>query len=346
MLHFRVGVNAWQDQPLQALRSSNGKWQEAFVETAGGGLEFVLTDGNGTYDKLPDGSNYSIIEAGVYTLTDNQLSAPPDGAPFLVVSDLDGTMVGADATTLRFKQYWEAQAVLRGCRLVFSSGRTLVQYLELAEEKAGLLAQPDVFISAVGTRIYNYDSDGEWEEDAAWTATLDDGWSEQLVRDACTAAVVLCGHDRMHFRPEHEMNQHKITVGVHVHQLRAAEAHITSALSTAAVHAKLITSGMGDWRYLDVVPVGAGKLESLEYVRNRLQIAKERTLACGDSGNDIAMFEGDNLSVVVGNAQPDLTKWLDAAPVSLLADGRPRVYRATAEVADGIMQGLKHFGLY
>jgi hypothetical protein len=27
-------------------------------------------------------------------------------------------------------------------------------------------------------------------------------------------------------------------------------------------------------------------------------------------------------------------------------DGRPRVYRATAEVADGIMQGLKHFGLY
>lgn len=56
-------------------------------------------------------------------------------------------------------------------------------------------------------------------------ATLDDGWSEQLVRDACTAAVVLCGHDRMHFRPEHEMNQHKITVGVHVHQLRAAEVH-------------------------------------------------------------------------------------------------------------------------
>jgi hypothetical protein len=27
VLHFRVGVNAWQDQPLQALRSSNGKWQ-------------------------------------------------------------------------------------------------------------------------------------------------------------------------------------------------------------------------------------------------------------------------------------------------------------------------------
>jgi hypothetical protein len=54
------------------------------------------------------------------------------------------------------------------------------------------------------------------------------------------------------------------------------QAHITSALSTAAVHAKLITSGMGDWRYLDVVPVGAGKLESLEYVRNRLQIAKVR----------------------------------------------------------------------
>jgi len=59
------------------------------------------------------------------------------------------------------------------------------------------------------------------------------------------------------------------------------------------------------------------------------------------------MFEGDNLSIVVGNAQPDLVAWLDATSASTpLADGRPRLYRATEHVADGIVQGLQHFGLY
>lgn len=315
--------------------------------TGGGTLEFVLTDGDGQSDRPNDGGNYTITEAGVYSLADRVLSAPPGGAPFLVVSDLDGTMVGDDATTLRFKQYWQTQAVSRGCRLVYSTGRTLVQYLELAQEKEGLLAQPDALISAVGTRVYNYDGAGEWEEDAMWTTALDDQWSEQVVRDACASAVELCGDRRMHFRPEHEMNSHKLTCGVHVEALAAAETHLASALAAAGVQAKLIVSGKGDWRYLDIVPGGAGKLESLEYVRNRLNIPKERTLACGDSGNDIAMFEGDNLSIVVGNAQPDLVAWLDATSASTpLADGRPRLYRATEHVADGIVQGLQHFGLY
>ena len=81
-------------------------------------------------------------------------------------------MVGDDETTLRFKEYWESQAVLRGCRLVFSTGRTLSQYLELAEEKAGYIAQPDALISAVGTRVYNQVTPGAWEEDAGWTVRL------------------------------------------------------------------------------------------------------------------------------------------------------------------------------
>jgi len=97
-----------------------------------------------------------------------------------------------------------------------------------------------------------------------------------VVRDACASAVELCGDQRMHFRPEHEMNSHKLTCGVHVEALAAAETHLASALAAAGVQAKLIVSGKGDWRYLDIVPGGAGKLESLEYVRNRLNIPKVR----------------------------------------------------------------------
>lgn len=44
--------------------------------------------------------------------------------PLLLVSDLDGTMVGeSEEATAAFKAYWEAEAVPRGGVLVFNTGR-------------------------------------------------------------------------------------------------------------------------------------------------------------------------------------------------------------------------------
>mmetsp|Transcript_667 Transcript_667/g.1395 ORF Transcript_667/g.1395 Transcript_667/m.1395 type:complete len:417 (+) Transcript_667:100-1350(+) len=346
-VQYRLNQNEWRELPCTDTRSSAGRLREVFIETDGGDLEFVMTDGQGQFDKNQDGSNFQVSGSGVYSVNDGQLVAR-QGPRFMVVSDLDGTMVGDDATTLRFKTYWEEEAVWRGSVLVFSSGRTLEQYLELAAEKDGVIASPDALVSAVGTRVYTRLGQEQWEEDDAWTATLDEGWNEQVVLDSCTEAIELCGEDKMHFRPLHEMNAHKITCGIHVDVLEQAESCIQSTLDAANVKAKLIRSGQGDWRYLDIVPVGAGKLESLEYIRQQMGIPKERTVACGDSGNDIAMFEGENLSIVVGNAQPDLVAWLEqytpTAPV--LENGQARILHANAKVADGILEGLKHFGLY
>jgi len=67
----------------------------------------------------------------------------------------------------------------------------------------------------------------------------------------------------------------------------------------------------GDWRFLDLVPIKAGKLEALDYVRKTHSFSHAATVACGDSGNDILMLSGKNLAIVVGNAQPDLVKWLE-----------------------------------
>lgn len=169
-----------------------------------------------------------------------------------------------------------------------------------------------------------------------------------MVLASCESAIEACSADKMHFRPPHEMNTHKVTCGVHVDVVAEARQLISEALGRSGVQAKLITSGKGDWRYLDIVPEGAGKLESLEFIREQFAVPHEQTVACGDSGNDIAMFEGANLSIVVGNAQPDLVTWLEENMPGIppTSTGQARILHATQSVADGILEGLQHFQLY
>ncbi len=72
-----------------------------------------------------------------------------EGQPVMVVSDLDGTMIGDDAATAAFKQFWETEAITRGSLLVYNTGRALNKFEELCGEKSGCLAMPDVLISSV-----------------------------------------------------------------------------------------------------------------------------------------------------------------------------------------------------
>lgn len=100
---------------------------------------------------------------------------------------------------------------------------------------------------------------------------------------------------------------------------------------------------------MDLVPLRAGKLEALEYVRAEHGMPLEATIACGDSGNDILMLSGQNLAIVVGNAQPDLLRWLEqqqqagAAHASPLP-GKQRLLKASKHEAHGILEGLAYFG--
>ena len=59
----------------------------------------------------------------------------------------------ADAGTGAFCDYWEDSAALSGGVLVYNTGRSLGQFKSLWQEKQGLLALPDVLITAVGTKV-------------------------------------------------------------------------------------------------------------------------------------------------------------------------------------------------
>ena len=103
--------------------SSSGLWKCARFPLNGGTgtaaplLEFVITNDGKLWDKPWNGGNYAINSSGRYMMRDGEIAAVT-APPVLVVSDLDDTMIGNDAATAEFKDYWENVAVPRGSRLV------------------------------------------------------------------------------------------------------------------------------------------------------------------------------------------------------------------------------------
>lgn len=150
-----------------------------------GQLAFALHDGQGRWDNPggAPGRNYNTDRAGAYRLAHGALQLLPPALPLLLVSDLDGTLVGDDGAARAFASYWALTAAPSGSRLVFSTGRALSSFEALAAEQgAELLPVPDALICAVGTRVYRR-GEGAWVEDAAWTAQLDAEWDLAAMRE-------------------------------------------------------------------------------------------------------------------------------------------------------------------
>ena len=266
-------------------------------------------------------------------------------APVLIVSDLDGTMIGNDEHTRAFRQYWESTAKPPGSKLVYSTGRSLESYTRLIEAKADVMVQPDGLICAVGTRVFQPGDDKErlWVEDESWAEALDMNWSYDVVMRAAREAIDACGHDNAHFRPAEEQNRHKVTVGVRDELAGVVERKLREACESNGLDNKIIISGSGGWKFVDCVSAGAGKLESLEYMRKRLGFKLLDTVACGDSGNDILMLSGQTRCIVVGNAESELRQWANERVLQgeLAVE---RIFLATENEALGILQGLAKFG--
>lgn len=95
---------------------------------------------------------------------------------------------------------------------------------------------------------------------------------------------------------------------------------------------KSIYSGASD---LDILAPQAGKDAAMRHLAAHLGLPMERTVAAGDSGNDLALFEAAGRAIAVGNARAEL---LNAMP-------RPKTYHARASHAAGVLEGLIHFDL-
>ncbi|HEY9617862.1 MAG TPA: sucrose-phosphate phosphatase [Microcoleaceae cyanobacterium] len=245
-------------------------------------------------------------------------------SPFLLVTDLDNTLVGDDQAMLELNQQLSHHRQHYGSKIVYSTGRSPIRYQELATAKP--LLEPNILIAAVGTEIYVNGSD---RPDPRWADILSQGWDrEQIV--AMTAHLA-------DLTPQADTEQRPFKVSYFLSPSAAIEVmpRLETLLAEQSLEVQLIYSGSLD---LDILPSRANKGRAMAFVGQDLGIAPSQTVACGDSGNDIALFaDRPERGIIVGNAMSELLEWHYANP-------NPDRYLAKAHCAGGILEGLNHFG--
>lgn len=73
--------------------------------------------------------------------------------------------------------------------------------------------------------------------------------------------------------------------------------------------------------FIEVVPLGIDKAESLDYLLGTLGLSGEELLACGDGGNDVTMIKYAGMGVAMENACEEVKKVADYITASCDNDG-------------------------
>lgn len=242
---------------------------------------------------------------------------------FLIVTDLDNTLVGNKDTLQRFNEQIEQHRIDYGSLLVYSTGRSLASYHTLRASEN--LLEPDALIVSVGTEIY---FDGGDTPEADWSERLGCNWLRSQLLDTITQVTDLP------LQPESDQGPFKISFSVTAEIATAVVPKIEAELHKKNLAAKVVYSA---GKHLDIVPEQGDKGEAMQFLRQQWQMSAFRTAVCGDSGNDIALFKtGGERGILVGNAQPELLDWHGKNPVK-------HHYLAQEYCAAGILEGLRYF---
>ncbi|MEM6613918.1 MAG: sucrose-phosphate phosphatase [Cyanobacteria bacterium P01_C01_bin.72] len=244
-------------------------------------------------------------------------------SPFLFVTDLDNTLVGDDAALLDLNRKLAEHRRQYSSKIVYATGRSLYLYRLLAEAKS--LLPPDALITAVGTEMYFDQQQSKY--DPEWADILSQGW------DRAKIMAIADQFQHLQSQPNSEQNPFKISYYLAEAEAEKTLEQLEAALTEAGFKIKLIYSAGQD---LDLLPKNGDKGLAVKFLRRRWNIASEKTIVCGDSGNDISMFEGQEKGLIVANAKPELLQWYEV-------NSSENHYLAESKCAGGIIEGLKHF---
>lgn len=239
----------------------------------------------------------------------------------LLSFDLDGTLTGKPDATLAFRLTWEKIPPEKRPYLCYNSGRLLESTLELI--RMSDLPAPDYCICGVGTLIYDFKNKKTLKE---FSNTLTTGWDRERVKS------ILQMDPELEEQARRFQDTFKSSWYINDAPPEKIDA-IRRQLSQAGLRVSVVYSSSRD---LDILPAYANKGNALKWLMELLQVDGPQVVVGGDTGNDASMFQIPAVKgIIVENAQPELY----AATVEF------QTYLAQETIADGVLEGLIHYGV-
>lgn len=239
----------------------------------------------------------------------------------LLACDIDGTLL--HDTNPKQPGLEQLREVIegRGDSFVFAlaTGRSFKLVEDAVREHR--LPEPDLVISSVGSEIY-YGLQPDLI-DKAWQRHIAYKWDRDAIEHL---ALKISGLEL-----QEESAQRRFKISFYNHNEDLSEDAVYQALGDHALNVRVIIS---HGSLVDILPKRASKGRAIRYLCQHWDLPMNRTVVCGDSGNDLDMFQTSALGIVVGNATPELTQPLQ---------GARDIYFANAESAEGILEGIRHF---
>ena len=246
----------------------------------------------------------------------NLLPATPH-TPFLLASDLDGTLLGDETGEARLKAFAERYSA--SFRLAYVTGRYRHSVLDLIAR--GRLPRPDYIFSDVGTELLDL-NDPENRLGQKYAAQVEPGWNLEAIYAQGTGEGV--------WPQDFPQGQPRFQAGFfwdgRPETLEAFYARMGQA------HGWNIFPSYGE--YLDVLPGPLGKGNAVRFLQAELGVEAERVIVAGDAGNDCQMFATGFKGVIPVNALDELKTFAC----------QPWHYHSPHPAALGVLDGLRHFG--
>jgi|GEM_PF-2415553 hydroxymethylpyrimidine pyrophosphatase-like HAD family hydrolase len=239
---------------------------------------------------------------------------------WLICLDIDGTVLsGSPEREARFRA-WAARRG-RGIALAYASGRSIPNIR--AEIIRGRLPAADFLAGQLGTVIETADGEDPGLS-GALIAGVHPSWSLARAMDAGIG-------QGMEAQEAEHLNAYKASFywDGRAQSLRAFEERISGCFPEGSYRIIAV-----DGMYVDLMPHCLGKAAAAKAIAASLGLGMERILVAGDSENDQDMYmEGGFKKILPANA------------ANLLRRIAPDAYQSPYPDADGVLDGLGHFGI-